>query len=216
MKKLRNIFFILGAALCFNACERELDSEGIASGIIRYPSVAVLGEDVVTLDEGAAYQEAGAEAFLGTDDISSQVEIDGAVDTSTPGVYTLNYNVSITNEIGQQSSVSATRFVNVTSEDVSGVDLSGNYKGTGFAANPRVVAVTKLGNGWYQIEDVLSSGNGIVGVFAHTGGTELVLPEQPSPFGPQFSTSGNITAEGFTWQVFVAGAVRGPIVFVKQ
>jgi hypothetical protein len=165
----------------------------------------------------------GAVALLGTDDISGEIQIEGAdaIDTSTPGIYPVNYSVTITTELGEESTVTQTRYVLVTSEDVSGVDLSGEYIGTGFSANPSTVTVTKLGNGWYSIPDVLSSSNGIGVNFAHLGGDKIVIPSQNTGFGEVNTTSNgasaSLTDEGFIWTVYISCCgLFGPVDFVKQ
>jgi hypothetical protein len=104
---------------------------------------------------------------------------------------------------------------------ISSTDLSGNYIGTGFSANPSVATVTKVGEGWYTINRILSSGNNIGAVFAHVGGNDLVIPDQPGPFGnintTAAGTNATITPGGFNWTVFIGCCGNfGPIDFVKQ
>ena len=210
--------------LIFSRCDRELDSEGIASGLIRYPSITLNEGSSLALVAGEdSYQELGAVALLGADDISNQLVIDGVenIDASTPGVYPVNYSVTITTELEQELTVTETRYVIVTSDDISDVDLSGDYIGSGFSASPLTMTVTKLGNGWYRIPDVLSSSNGIAATFAHLGGNVLVIPNQPGPFGDLNTTSdganATITATGFRWTVYIdCCGLFGPINFVRQ
>ncbi|HEX5167794.1 MAG TPA: DUF5011 domain-containing protein [Cyclobacteriaceae bacterium] len=222
MKISIRIICVLLFACIFSACERTLESEGIAEGIIRYPSITLNEGDAYSIVAGGGeFEDPGAVALLGEDDISSEIVVDGEVDTSTPGVYPIDYTVSVENEIGQQSTVTETRFVIVTSEDLSDVDLSGDYVGTGFAGNPSTVHVTKLADGWYNIPDVLSSANGISVNFAHIGGNEIMIPDQETPFGVVSTdapgASATLTANGFTWTVFISCCGNfGPIVFVKQ
>lgn len=205
-----------------NSCDRDLESEGITTGLLRYPTVQLMGERAYTLVAGeGTFTDPGAKALLGEDDISGEIEVTGTVDAGTPGVYPINYSVSTENEIGQESTSSATRFVIVTSEDVSGVDLSGKYKGTGFASNPVTVTVTKLADGWYNITDVLSSSNNINVNFAYLGGDEILIPSQVTGFGVVNTTDADgeatLTPEGFTWTVFISCCGDfGPINFVKQ
>lgn len=206
------------------ACEPELESEGIAKGVIRYPSI-ILNEGasqslLVDVDD---YTELGAVALLGADDISTQLVIDGEedVDTSTPGVYPVNYSVTITNELNEPMTVTETRYVLVTSEDISDVDLSGDYIGSGFSASPLTMTVTKLGNGWYRIPDVLSSANGIAATFAHLGGNVIVIPNQSGGFGDVNTTSAGtgatLTEAGFRWTVSLSCCgIYGPVNFVRQ
>lgn len=222
MKYINKILCMLVLTVAIGACDRELESEGIAVGLIRYPSITLNeGSSVSMVADEGSYVESGAVALLGTEDISNQIQINGAVDTSVPGVYPIKYSVSVENEIGQQSTATQTRFVIVTSEDISDVDLSGSYFGSGGVSKPIAVTVTKLGNGWYAIPDVLSSSNGIAASFAHIGGDEIVIPSQVTGFGEvnttSAGTSATITPNGFRWSVLISCCgVRGPVEFVKQ
>jgi hypothetical protein len=208
----------------FSACEPELESEGIAEGVIRYPSIILNEGPSQALVAGEdAYEELGAVALLGADDISSQLVIEGEedVDASTPGVYPVNYSVTITNELNEPMTVTQTRYVLVTSEDISDVDLSGDYVGSGFSSSPLTMSVTKLGNGWYRIPDVLSSANGIAATFAHLGGNVIIIPNQSSGFGDVNTTTGGanatLTEDGFRWTVYIdCCGLFGPVNFVRQ
>jgi hypothetical protein len=222
MKASIKIIYAILFAGAISACERDLESEGIAEGIIRYPSITLNeGEAFSVVAGGGEFEDPGAVALLGEDDISEEIVVEGEVDTSTPGVYPVNYTVSVENEIGEQSVVTETRFVIVTAEDISDVDLSGDYIGTGFAANPVTVHVTKIADGWYNIPDVLSSANGINVNFAHLGGDVIEIPDQVTPFGVVTTNaagaSATKTANGFTWTVFISCCGNfGPITFVQQ
>ena len=208
-----------------SACERDFESEGLVKGVIRYPSISLNeGVSVLLVAGEEQYAERGAVALLGEDDISNQLQISGTenIDASTPGVYPVTYSVTITNELGEPSTVSQTRYVIVTSEDISNIDLSGNYLGSGFTANPGAVTVTKLGGGWYSIPDVLASTNGISANFAHLGGDVILIPSQQSPWGSEINSTDNgafatLTENGFTWAVDLdCCGLFGPIDFVKQ
>jgi Domain of unknown function (DUF5011) len=217
MKNIKYILFYFGLIVLFTNCERDFESEGITVGVLRYPSVKLKGAPAVVVVQGETYQEQGATALLGEEDISTQVLIEGDVDTSTPGVYPVNYSVAIQNEIGKSSVSSQTRYVIVATEDISDVDLSGDYIGTGFSSNPSKMKVTKIADGWYNIPDVLSSANGIGANFAHLGGDVLLIPYQDSSFGPISSVDAFLTAEGFTWTIALDCCGEfGPIEFVKQ
>jgi hypothetical protein len=221
MKTLIKIFSAVLLASAISACERDLASEGITEGIIRYPSITLNEGDAFTVVAGGEFEDPGAVALLGEDDISNEIIVSGDVDTSTPGVYPIEYTVSVENEIGDQSTATETRFVIVTAEDLSGVDLSGDYIGAGFAANPITVHVTKIADGWYNIPDVLSSANGINVNFAHLGGEVIEIPEQETPFGVVTTNAEGASAmktpDGFTWTVFISCCGNfGPITFVKQ
>lgn len=222
--EIKHIVISVMLILVITGCERELESEGIASGIIRYPSITLNeGQSVVLVAGEESYKEAGAVALLGNDDISEKITIEGAedIDTSTPGVYPVNYSVTIINELEEELTVTESRYVIVASENIADTDLSGNYKGTGFSSSPLTVAVTKLGDGWYSIPDVLSSANGIGVNFAHLGGDVILIPNQTTPFGDvnttDEGTSAILTENGFIWTVSISCCgLFGPVNFVKQ
>jgi hypothetical protein len=213
----------LSTILAMIGCEREFESEGIAEGVIRFPSIELnQGASLVLLQNSGSYVEPGAIARFGEDDISSEMVVVGAdeVDVTTPGAYPITYSVSVTNELGQPSTVVKTRWVIIATEDISAVDLSGNYAGTGFQNPPLTVRVTKLGDGLYTIQDVLSSDFGIRATFAHIGGDVIQIPSQDSPYGELNTTSegasATLTPTGFTWSVFIGCCgIFGPIEFVK-
>lgn len=59
------------------------------------PVITLVGSASITIDQGTAYTDAGATARDNYDgDITSRIVKTGAVNTATPGVYTLTYNVS--------------------------------------------------------------------------------------------------------------------------
>ena len=80
------------------------------------PTIALIGDALFELSQGATYTEPGVSATDPEDgDLTDQVVIDGQVNTSVPGVYTLRYSVS-----DQQGlSVSASRTVLVLASEIS-------------------------------------------------------------------------------------------------
>ena len=87
------------------------------------PVIQLLGANPLTVDHGSAYSEPG---YIATDDVdgnlTAQVQVTGTVDTGTPGIYYLNYNVmdSSGNAAGQ-----VTRTVNVVDRAKPVITLSG-------------------------------------------------------------------------------------------
>lgn len=205
----------------FESPEETLD---VQTGEILFPSITLNGEQYVTIEAGTVseFDDPGVIATLGSEDISDQAEVSGTVDTTTPGVYTLVYAVTTINSLDQESTVTASRFINVSSEDVTAVDLSGSYLGTGFSGAPTPKEVTLVAPGWYRVPDVLGSGNNIVGFFAHTGGEDLQFPDQPNTnFGNINTTSAGtyatLTSTGFEWVVYISCCGNfGPITWTKQ
>jgi hypothetical protein len=59
------------------------------------PELTLLGEAQVTIDQRTTYVDAGASATDNVDgDLTTQIVVSGEVDTSSPGTYTLKYDVS--------------------------------------------------------------------------------------------------------------------------
>lgn len=63
---------------------------------ILYPSVklTVNGEEVCEVAAHSEYVDAGATAMRGSEDLTSLIVVDGEVDTTTPGTYTLTYRLA--------------------------------------------------------------------------------------------------------------------------
>ena len=222
MKRIKNILWMIAAFGVVIACERDLESEGITVGLIRYPALQINGDQLIVLRAGVdEFVEEGAVATLGVDDISGQIEMSGEVDDATPGIYEVNYSVTIENELGEESTRSATRTVIVQTDDVKSVDLSGVYVGTGLSFSGEPVTVTKTSDGWYHIDDVLSSTFGISADFVHISGDLIAIPLQPGGFGNLRTTVpgtyATLTPAGFEWKVFIGCCgIFGPVTFVKQ
>lgn len=203
--------------------EAPTETLNVQTGEILFPNITLNGDAFVSFEAGsiASFEDPGVVATLGAEDVSDMVEVTGTVDPATPGVYALVYAVTAVNSLEQEITVTASRFVNITTEDVSVYDLSGMYLGTGFSGAPTPKPVTKVADGWYRVTDVLGSGNNIAATFAHTGGTGLVIPDQPGPFGNVNTTAdgtfANLTVTGFEWTVFVGCCGNfGPITWTKQ
>lgn len=222
MRYILKIVSVVVLTVVFTGCEyfKAPDATlNVQQGEIKFPAIALNGEALITFVVGTGvYEEQGAVASLGADDISEDIVTTGSVDSNVPGVYQINYFVSTINSLGQPSQASVDRFVLVTSEDLTDVDLSGPYQGSGFGN--QVATVTKLSTGWYHIDKILASGNNIAATWAHIGGDIIEMPNQPSPFGDLNTTapgaSASLTTDGFEWSVFVGCCgVFGPITFVK-
>lgn len=189
--------FLFAGLLLLAACEND-ESENIAKGVIRYPSIVLEGEDPLVIEAGGTFTDPGAKAFLGTDDITTELESESNVDTNTPGVYQVTYTVSTTNELGQESTVTLNRTVSVTDGDVSGVDISGTYRRDNNPANP-LVTVTKIKNGVFQSDNLRGSAtNQVVGRIYAIGNNNIVVPVTNSVFG-RLQGVGTIAGSNFSY-----------------
>jgi len=129
-KKLLIALPILCIAWSCQLFDAPDDTENVQERLINFPAIFLKGEPVVVFDAekpNEAYRDAGIEGFFKGEDISAEIEISGLeeVDTNTPGVYNINYQVTKTNSIGSEVSASASRrvFVVCPNED----NLSGDY-----------------------------------------------------------------------------------------
>ena len=176
MKKL--MIFLLCPILFLVACNKEPDfsyPENMVgtSKIIYYPTIAIKGERLIIIDQGTPYTDSGAVAVLNGEDIEPQVE--GSVDSNTPGVYELNYSAS--NPEGFSVTDFRTVVVMSTDEQVSSNDFSGTY-------NREVTGVdavwTKVGRGVYQVDNPGGAGvgAGFIVTLVNYEGNEISIPRQ--------------------------------------
>ena len=79
---------------------------------ITAPVIALVGEATVTLEVAATYTDEGATAADDIDgDITANIVVDNLVDTTTPGIYTVTYNVS---DVAGNAATFVARTVEVT------------------------------------------------------------------------------------------------------
>jgi hypothetical protein len=231
MKNIKYLFFILlgiGLASC-EFLESPDDTANVQEGFITFPAISLEGDQYVTILVDGTFEDPGAVASLGTEDISGEIEVTGEVDPSTPGVYVLDYSVSVVNELDEVSSASQQRYVAVITESVADIDLSGTYNGDGTAvagAWNQAATVTPISGAWYRIDKALASGNNLGIFFALVGDVgeneqdRIVVPNQLSAFGFVNTTSAGTSAElingGFQWTLFISCCGNfGPIIFTR-
>jgi len=145
--KNKIIIFIL--AIAFHAtltgCS-ELDTENV-SKITYYPIITLTGDQWMVVPKGGSYSEPGVKATEDGKEIPV-VTAGDAVDTSTPGVYTIKYIA--TNKDGFAKI--EYRYVGVISPDVAGIDISGKYKRDAGAGG--VSTVTKIKDNLFSSDNV--------------------------------------------------------------
>lgn len=197
MKNIIRTIFLAGLVALAVSCEDD-QSEGIAEGVIRYPSIILEGEDPIVIQAGGTFTDPGAKAFLGTDDITEELVSESTVDANVPGVYQVTYTVTTINELDQESTVTVNRIVSVTEGDVSGVDLSGTYLRDGNPANP-IVTVIKIKDGVFQSDNLRGSPtNKVVGRIFAIGNNNIVVPVTNSVFG-RLEGEGEIDGADFSY-----------------
>ena len=118
MNMKRNIIYLV-ALLClafgFTSCDKE--SEGLTS-ITYYPEIALQGDDYIKLQKGEVYVDPGVVATMNGEDVTAQVQVNGEVNTSKSGVYTLTY--IIFNPDGFSASTNRTVVVVDASDAIEG------------------------------------------------------------------------------------------------
>ena len=197
MKNIAKILFLAGLTSLVVSCEND-ESEGIAEGVIRYPSIVLEGEDPFIMQAGSTFTDPGAKAFLGTDDITEELVSESSVDANVPGVYQVTYTVTTINELDQESTVTVNRTVSVTDGDVSGVNLAGTYLRDGNPANP-IVTVIKIKDGVFQSDNLRGSPtNQVVGRIYAIGNNNIVVPVTNSVFG-RLEGEGTIAGNNFSY-----------------
>ena len=232
MKQLKYWLISSLAILLMVSCEyleSPDDTTNIQQGFITYPAVSLNGEQFVTIALGDNYEDAGATASLGSDDITTDIVVSGSVDTQNPGVYTINYEISVINALDEASVASQQRYVAVVTESAKGIDLAGTYNGDGTAVAGswnQQSSVSNLGGAWYQIDKALASGNNLSIFFALVAGegdataSKIIVPSQISPFGmvntTESGTSANLNENGFEWNLYISCCgLFGPIIFSR-
>jgi len=189
-------------ALFLFSCDKE--TEGL-SKITYYATFDMSGDNFVFVKINSPFTDPGVTAT--EDGKPLTVSVKGSVDTSTPGVYVIQY--SAVNSDGLASSVS--RRVAVVN-DFPTVDLSGPYQYVGRTQRPTVtknggvVGYYRISDSWFQASaapfDFLDMGDGTLFVFpANTNygpidGTGAILPGDQISFSMRITAGGNA---GYTW-----------------
>lgn len=160
MKK--NIFYmmlmLLVSVVTFTSCDD--DSSAGHTRITYYPVLKMLGDETIYLDKGATFTDPGCTAELNGEDVTSQIEVKGSVNTAKSGIYNLNY--SVVNVDGFSASASRTVIVTDPNDATEGFFYSDGensyreYNGanTTFGRNFEVIIINN-GDGTYHVEDLL-------------------------------------------------------------
>ena len=217
MKKI--YLLILIAFVSFlSSCEKDpivSDDKNVGiSRITYYPTITLMGDDVIAIENGTSFADPGATATAAGADIP--VTSGGSVDTDVDGVYVLTY--SATNADGFAST--ATRFVVVytTAPDAAAHDLSGTYlrPATGVPA-----IWTKIAPGVYRVFNPGGSPDQTLTVFVfNPEGFTIFIPEQVSNDGSITSSTDesytNSDPPMYSWKIVNPTYGSALRTFVKQ
>ncbi|MDD3901758.1 MAG: DUF5012 domain-containing protein [Dysgonamonadaceae bacterium] len=187
--KIYKYSLMLISILFLFACEKE--TEGI-SRVTFYTDLQLEGSAEMSVKQGQTFVEPGYIAIENDEDVTDKVQVNGTVNTNTPGAYQLSYVA--TNLDGFTKTVN--RLVIVVPAEVSNVDVTGTYKGqrVGRAESADACVITSLSNGafkatdffggFYNIVNGYGSAYRLLTYFYITPENEVVALSTNSPWGP--------------------------------
>lgn len=157
MKKLLYILLIVQTVAFTTGCKKDLSSEGVSKLSIK---ITLKGSTLITIPRGGTYTEPGYTAEDGNTkaDVTTEVKIDGTVDTQTTGYYEITYSAVNSDGIP----ISALRKVIIYDPAAPKTDITGNYLGkvtrntsTNNLFNGLSVSISKLAPGFFEVTDLL-------------------------------------------------------------
>ncbi|WP_162923755.1 DUF5011 domain-containing protein [Arachidicoccus soli] len=192
MRNFKKISFIFLIAIgLFSSCTKSIintaDQVGI-SKVTYYATITLKGNQYESIVKGNPYSDEGATATAGGNSLN--VIVSGTVNTNAVGLYTISYSAK--NKDG--FSATSNRVVAVLpSAEQSGIDISGSYYYVSTGANNSTI--TKLAPGFYSTSNCWSSATTIGCLFICIDGTNIIMPNQSTPFGQLFGT-GTLSGTG--------------------
>lgn len=186
MKTYKYILLALLSTLMFTSCEKE--TEGL-SKVTVYADFKMEGDEFMFIQSNMTFTDPGVTASEG--EIVLPVAITGAVNTSVPGVYVLQYSAK--NSDGFAASVQRTVAV-VTSMPTT--DLSGTYQIV-HATRTNQITITKNDGlvGYYHASDSWFQAFPIPLDFVDMGDGTITVLSGSSAYGGHYGT-GTISPSG--------------------
>lgn len=236
MKKRILLFMALAASvISFSSCEKETEGK---TRTTYYPTIQLNGNSTVYVNKGTQYVDPGYKSYLNGEDVSSQVTVQGTVNTAESGVYKLSY-FTIENEDGFGSSASRTVVVLDFSDPIEGIyavdskvsfrDYGGtivNFKGDFeimlIGNGDGTYNVSDLFGGWYDQGAGYGSAYACKAVMEISGANVSVDPEKTSVAGWGDSiddfhdASFDASTGALVYQADYAGAMTFHVTLVKQ
>jgi hypothetical protein len=216
MKKIFLITFI--AAFALSSCEK--DTLGVST-ITTYPTIELKGDVAQTILVGGTYTESGYIAKEGETDITSGVKVEGTVDPTKAGVYTLKYTAI--NKDG--FTLTVRRYVGVITPAAAAMDISGKYKRNAGAGGIATVVKYKTYAGLYINDNpggiaIITGTNEVFVYMFQTDATKVTVPAQDSSVGEFACTGGVYDASGakplYKWTCINSGYGTTVRTFNKQ
>lgn len=156
MKKIIYSFILFCSMVTFIGCE-EITTED-PSRLTHYVAFELKGDAIQLVTVNTPFVDPGVNATLKGADALSRVEVSGAVDANTIGLYKVTYSAE--NEDGYTTSISRT--VIVCNPAIT-ADMSGTYKvaagshrmrlGTKVSFSGYPITVTKVAPGFFSVSD---------------------------------------------------------------
>ena len=184
------------------------------SRVIYFPIVSLKGERYVFVPAGSAYTEEGVNSKVGDADVPFTKA--GAVNTSTPGVYTLTYTAA--NGDGFTSSVARTVAVYSTDASAAANDFSGSYARS---TNGSLAVWTKVAPGVYSVFNPGGApGTNLTVIVFNSTGNNIKIPLQQTNDGNTTTSSDEVYTPGspakYVWKIVNPGYGTALRTFVKQ
>ena len=156
MKKIIFSMIMALPVLLLGSCEKE--SEGLTR-ITYYPVLTLDGDETVIVNKGGSFVEPGFSAILNGEDVSSEVVVKDNIDSSTSGVYSVNYK--ITNSDGFSSTASRTIIVLDATDPVEGIYVTDSksyrdYNGNKVEYGKEFVFLVFNRGSYYEFSDLFA------------------------------------------------------------
>ncbi|WP_423147515.1 immunoglobulin-like domain-containing protein [Rubrolithibacter danxiaensis] len=180
------------------------------SKITVYPELTLNGDQLTIINQGTTYTDEGVVAKIGEQEV--EYASSGTVDSSTPGVYVINYSAK--NEDGFSASSYRTVVVMSTAGDINSHDFSGTYDRDGF---PQTSTWTKTANGVYTVQNP-GGAAGVTVTAVNFEGNKIVVPQQECEAGTMSSSIGtyDLAAGKYVWAIVNAGYGGQDRTFIKK
>ncbi len=186
MKHYKYIIILMVSFFCLFSCEKE--TEGI-SRITEYPTFEMQGGDFIFVKVNSTFTDPGVTAYAGETELP--VEVNGTVDTSVPGIYSLQY--AAINSDGLPASTQRTVAV---VEAMPTKDLSGDYQIVHATRTNKIIVTQNNGIlGYYRASDSWWQAYPIPLDFVDMGDGSITILQGSSPFGRHYGT-GTISPAG--------------------
>lgn len=140
-----------------SGCEKSTTTEDVST-ITYYVTFNLEGASVMKIPLGQNYVDPGFTAMEGENDVTSEVTVQGSVDSEQLGLYTITY--SAVNSDGYSSSTERTVIVyspNAPSDDLSGTYSSNVHRRPPYdrSFNDLTVSITPVTSGIFAVSDLL-------------------------------------------------------------